>query len=270
MKIKKTGLAFTMCCLGSLAATNVSWAAFTQIQIAAVNGTGMSSAAYSSGSLLNSTTWAGSWTATIVNPQPGGYAVLPSPLVPGFTFTAFCTDLGNANANGTYNYEALAFSSAGLATPDGVPPDPDWANSGSGQRAAWLYNTKIGLVTDANSRAAMCIAIWEALYEGSGTFDVRYRGANDGGSDNNTGRTFKATGSSTVQTLANSWLADGVAAGFAGYDYTWFAERQTPDVQSLVGPTTPIPEPTTVIAGALLLLPFGMSTLRMVRRSRAA
>jgi hypothetical protein len=30
----------------------------------------------------------------------------------------------------------------------------------------------------------------------------------------------------------------------------------------------PVPEPTTVIAGALLLLPFGASTLRMLRKNR--
>jgi hypothetical protein len=30
----------------------------------------------------------------------------------------------------------------------------------------------------------------------------------------------------------------------------------------------PVPEPTTLIAGALLLLPFGASTLRIVRKSR--
>ena len=29
-----------------------------------------------------------------------------------------------------------------------------------------------------------------------------------------------------------------------------------------------VPEPTTMIAGALLLLPFGASTLRMLRKSR--
>ena len=31
-----------------------------------------------------------------------------------------------------------------------------------------------------------------------------------------------------------------------------------------------VPEPTTIIAGALLLLPFGLSTLRILRRNRAA
>jgi hypothetical protein len=32
----------------------------------------------------------------------------------------------------------------------------------------------------------------------------------------------------------------------------------------------PVPEPATMIAGALLLLPFGASTLRILRRNRAA
>jgi hypothetical protein len=33
---------------------------------------------------------------------------------------------------------------------------------------------------------------------------------------------------------------------------------------------TPVPEPTTVVAGALLLLPFGASTLRILRKRQAA
>jgi len=34
--------------------------------------------------------------------------------------------------------------------------------------------------------------------------------------------------------------------------------------------TTPVPEPTTMIAGALLLLPFGASTVRRLRKDRTA
>jgi hypothetical protein len=33
---------------------------------------------------------------------------------------------------------------------------------------------------------------------------------------------------------------------------------------------TPVPEPTTMIAGALLLLPFGASTIRFLRKARTA
>jgi hypothetical protein len=44
------------------------------------------------------------------------------------------------------------------------------------------------------------------------------------------------------------------------------------DINSItVGPyVAAVPEPTTIIAGALLLLPFGASTLRMLRKSRTA
>ena len=32
--------------------------------------------------------------------------------------------------------------------------------------------------------------------------------------------------------------------------------------QDLIGPMAPVPEPTTIVAGALLLLPFLVSTIR--------
>ena len=38
----------------------------------------------------------------------------------------------------------------------------------------------------------------------------------------------------------------------------------------LSGAITAVPEPTTIIAGALLLVPFGASTFRMLRRNRSA
>ena len=39
---------------------------------------------------------------------------------------------------------------------------------------------------------------------------------------------------------------------------------------TVVNGVAPVPEPTTVAAGALLLLPFGVSTLRKLRKNRAA
>ena len=43
---------------------------------------------------------------------------------------------------------------------------------------------------------------------------------------------------------------------------TWIAATNT------VSTSTAVPEPATVMAGALLLLPLGVSTLRMIRRAR--
>lgn len=39
---------------------------------------------------------------------------------------------------------------------------------------------------------------------------------------------------------------------------------------TLLSAPTPVPEPTTMIAGALLLLPFGASAIRILRKNRAA
>jgi hypothetical protein len=49
----------------------------------------------------------------------------------------------------------------------------------------------------------------------------------------------------------------------SGADYSDNSGRL--DVQLTV-----VPEPTTMIAGALLLLPFGASTLRILRKTRTA
>jgi len=36
------------------------------------------------------------------------------------------------------------------------------------------------------------------------------------------------------------------------------------------GQSIPVPEPSTIFAGALMLLPFGASTLRILRKQRTA
>ncbi|MBE0544979.1 MAG: hypothetical protein IH623_26880 [Verrucomicrobia bacterium] len=271
-----TKLAAALGC--SLMAVNSSWAALTQIKVSSINGVNsITSSAYDDNAVITvggiqaQSTWSGAWNATIIS----GATYSPEYDV-GDTFLAFCTDIGNVMPNGTYSYEARGFNTGAFSpNPEvsGTPPDPNWANNLSGQRAAWLYNTKYTLATTAATRSALAIAIWESLYEGSGTFDVTAKST--------IGRSFQATGSglnaivsgtTTVAQLANSWLEAGEEAGWSGYNLTWWAEQQSTgygDVQSLVGlESAAVPEPTTILAGALLLLPFGLSTLRAWRRNR--
>ena len=40
--------------------------------------------------------------------------------------------------------------------------------------------------------------------------------------------------------------------------------------QEMIFDAVAVPEPTTLVAGALMLLPFGASTLRILRRNRVA
>jgi hypothetical protein len=63
-------------------------------------------------------------------------------------------------------------------------------------------------------------------------------------------------------TLNNAVYSDGTEAPA----HVWGGAGQ-----GFFGPNlSAVPEPTTVIAGALLLLPFGASTLRMLRKNRTA
>lgn len=51
-------------------------------------------------------------------------------------------------------------------------------------------------------------------------------------------------------------------------NFLWGTTAATSD--TTIGKETPVPEASTIVAGALLLLPFGASTLRILRRNRAA
>jgi len=57
-----------------------------------------------------------------------------------------------------------------------------------------------------------------------------------------------------------------VMRAYAYIGNTGAASSGSVDIYSI----TVVPEPTTMIAGALLLLPFGVSTLRMLRKNRTA
>jgi hypothetical protein len=67
----------------------------------------------------------------------------------------------------------------------------------------------------------------------------------------------------TVQVQANS--AGDVGLYF--YQTTPYPSQASPIIGDIT--LSSVPEPTTMIAGALLLLPFGASTLRILRRRTA-
>ncbi len=73
--------------------------------------------------------------------------------------------------------------------------------------------------------------------------------------------------------LVNKWtLSDplDLISGIGGNRYGWFDYNQFSTLAFDNAQLTVVPEPTTVIAGALLLLPFGASMFRFVRKARAA
>ena len=128
------------------------------------------------------------------------------------------------------------------------------------QNAAYLFynygnlsSTGIGLTT-TTEKAALQLAVWSALYNTALDGSV-------------SGSRFSVTsGDAAAITMANNWLS-----GLTGnYDYAGYL--LTPGQLTGLNPpqglliAVPVPEPTTVIAGLLLLLPLGASTIKIVRR----
>jgi hypothetical protein len=169
------------------------------------------------------------------------------------------------NWKNTDTYTALAF-----AGQSGV--NPTWANTPSSiQNASWLYNTYFVpnssyYVNNPDWAAAMQLAIWKVLYDTAANGTV-------GTLDNTTGF-LRATGFGNGVADANTLIGYiNTARGngtFTQYLDTWLKPNDGASQGLIYNALTPVPEPTTMIAGALLLLPFGASTLRVLRKHRKA
>jgi hypothetical protein len=86
------------------------------------------------------------------------------------------------------------------------------------------------------------------------------------------GLAWSLTGAAnTASTEMNMWSTDGGEYGQpSGYYALWggaSGQSSTFNVESYGNLTvTAVPEPTTIVSGVLMLLPFGASTLRILRR----
>jgi hypothetical protein len=173
-------------------------------------------------------------------------------------------------------YDVIPFNAAN----PGIFPSA-WAwNHGAGghdqywgiQNASYLWNTygmnivnSVSPIATKNAEAAALeFAIWTALYDSTAYGVVGSSPWHPNGLG------------TTVTSYYNTYLTALNATGGNIPLYTGNILRGTDFTQSgqqqeflMLG--TPIPEPTTILAGALLLLPFGASTLRILRkRNRAA
>jgi hypothetical protein len=181
----------------------------------------------------------------------------------GNTFISFCVERNEyIDLSGNQGYRAVVNSAAVGGGVGGGSPDPICLAT------AWLYSTfrasgSTGLdalfianETGANNavkinkgRDSLQQAIWflEAEVGGAGSGAYLVTAASSA-----LGATYlnNAGGAYGVRVL-NLYSDDGLT-------------QKNQDMLAMV------PEPTTIIAGALLLLPFGASTIRFIRKNRAA
>lgn len=173
-------------------------------------------------------------------PLDGSAAVIQGPLVSPFVATPASAFSGTLTT--TVLKESAAFNPLG-----GYTFVYNLANAGPNALARLTIDKWLGTpsVVGGNTTAAVSIATDGDRKFAGDIIGFDWSGGIVSGS---AGEVFIRTSVSFWQ-LANGAVLDGGAAGGIA--------------------TYAVPEPTTVIAGALLLLPFGASTLRILRRNRS-
>jgi len=181
----------------------------------------------------------------------------------GTTFEAYCVDFDTSVFGPTLpdppgTYDATRGDMSAWVDGSGLP------SSGSGQRAAWLYNEfATTFDPDATSdlgkrqRSALQMAIWNGLYDSD--FTVA-----DNGLASNT--VYFIEDNHALTALADTYLAALLAAGplVGSSDAAWLKlSANGVDAQDFIGPTS-VPEPASV-----LLLGAGMATLAAFRSRKS-
>jgi hypothetical protein len=192
-------------------------------------------------SLFASVSYNGTYSGTIT--LGNGYGSVINANASGLgVFETFCLNKGILANAGPYNY----VSSDSVVPDTGLTPNsPNPIVLGT----AWLYSQfrSGGLAGytygNAGSANDLQAAIW--YFQGNAGYGIN---------------SFVTAAQAALNNL-------GLTA--AGGEYGVFALTLTDNQRNYAQPVLGmVPEPSTVIAGALLLLPFGVSTLRILRKSK--
>jgi hypothetical protein len=193
---------------------------------------------------------------------PGHQGGLPQ------TLYTVCTDIGGTLFLGySYSYSQPQVFNGHTGV------DPNWGagnrygltdvgNAASAiQAAANIFYQHSTVLTSGSlsDKAALQLAVWEALYDttaGSAAYDL------------GTGRFAVNSGDATARNTAQSWLSHvDVNARYAGFLLMPDPVQQygLPG-QEVFYNVTPVPEASTLFAGALLLLPLAAGAFKRHRR----
>ena len=176
-----------------------------------------------------------------------GWAGVYNLTVDGVATPSFCIDVYRdiQSGQGAGNYQYASLDTAPLA-----PSGPMGLAAAVNVEKLWAaYYASATSLSNPNRNydsAVLQLAIWEEIAVGSG---------------------HTVSGSGTYQTDAQALLLT-LGSLTAQADLVALVEPPPGDTHTLQEFVVPVPEATTMIAGALLLLPLGASTLRILRRNR--
>jgi hypothetical protein len=202
---------------------------------------------------------AGGITLTLVNTTGA---------VIGPTINTVCTDLGGTVYLGyTYSYSAPTIFNGltGLSPTWGVHPTSAANELAAINVAADIFYNNESVLTSGSTdqKAGLQLAVWAALY-------------NTVSGPTTTALTGPRLTFTPAQITADGAAYTDALADIAGASLTkqFVGDLLIPDptvqysltAQEMLVNVTPVPEPTTLIAGAMVLLPFAASTLRLRKK----
>ncbi len=278
MKTYKSKLAVRALVIGAAAVVIAGEARATNYTIAGTYGAPGSNGA--------TTDLESGWNLKIDSTSINGALVGDIKLVPaaGPTIHTVCVDIqGEVYLGQSYNYVLKTFASDpqygidpvgwGAANTPGSPLNAASANAAI-QNAAHIFALHSSALSGSNlsDKAAVQIAVWAALYDtGSGldwttalnfSSSARFHASNSGDAAAlATAINWLTTDLGSTGTLAHTQYSGNLYEPDPNYQHGHIA-------QEFLATPTPVPEPTTVLAGMLLLLPFGASTIRHIRKQR--
>ncbi|MGA3265352.1 MAG: hypothetical protein ABSE16_00860 [Verrucomicrobiota bacterium] len=204
-------------------------------------------------------------STTINNVLAGGIQINNG----SFYYTTVCSDIeGTLNLGLSYGYVMQSFNGqSGIAPTWGDGP-ADGSAAKAIQNAAYIFYTdgqlnSAGISGSQTDEAALQLAVWAALYNTTANGSV-------------TGNRFTVNGGSDLAAiaLAGQWISE-IPSSFTAYTGYLLSptlnpnpDSQAPQELLIADPPPPVPESPTVIAGALLLLPFAASTFRILYNRR--
>jgi hypothetical protein len=187
------------------------------------------------------------------------------------TYVSVCTDfLGSLYLGNTYTYAAPIPTANALSAP-GYNPDPAWGQNAPAaiQNAATLFANYHSALTSGNYDAAagLQLAIWTVLYDstGVGTFNAgssaEFQALGTSGAIGQEDTFLSALGSLTPSTTVDILVPSPDSP----------SNGNNPDLNPPQGLLiyAPVPEASTVITATLLLLSFGMCSLKSFGKFRA-
>ncbi len=178
------------------------------------------------------------------------------------TFQTFCIDVGHEfYSKGTYNYTISQQTYAGSGNNISIGTAWLYSQFLSGGLSAYGYNYTLGSTRTASATSLQAVfwGLENEFYDKSGNLF------------NNKNPFYNAV-VAKFGTLAAA-EADAGANNIYGVAVMNLYSGSNPNQnlhQSQLIELRSIPEPSTVVAGALLLLPLGVSTIRILRRKQVA